>query len=199
MRPYTVALTGGIASGKSSVAQWFAQQGIVCVDADVIARQLVAPDQPALAAIVDHFGRDVLTETGQLNRAMLRSLIFADREQKAWLESYLHPLIQAEMRRGVEEAQSPYVLAVIPLLQEVGKPDYSDRVLLTDCPVELQLSRLMARDGIDEPLAWSMIHQQASREARLALADDVIDSQIPLTSPQMQQRLMLLHQGYLLK
>ncbi|MEO1750899.1 dephospho-CoA kinase [Thiofaba sp. EF100] len=177
-----VGLTGGVASGKSTVASLFASDGVPVIDTDLIARELVTPGQPALAEIAARFGPDALSTDGTLNRPWLRQRIFADEAARKVLESILHPRIRAEVQRRLEalRLQTPppaYALVVIPLLVETGAYDaLLDRVLVVDLPEDLQLQRLMTRDGVEEPLARAMLAAQASREARLARADDVINN-----------------------
>ncbi|WP_039057438.1 dephospho-CoA kinase [Enterobacter sp. Bisph1] len=173
---YTVALTGGIGSGKSTVANAFAAQGINIVDADIIARQVVEPGTDALRAIAGHFGADILLADGSLNRRLLRERIFASPADKAWLNGLLHPLIQQLTQRQIAQATSPYVLWVVPLLVENQLYDRADRVLVIDVPVETQIARTMQRDGVSREQAEKILAAQATREARLAIADDVIDN-----------------------
>jgi len=173
-QPYRVALTGGIASGKSTVADLFAALGVPVIDTDVIARQVVEPGQPALAKISATFGPDVLDADGRLDRRRMRERIFADPDAKRRLEAILHPAIRAEMERQSMAAQGPYQVLVIPLLTEGGRRDHVDRVLLVDVPEELQIQRLMMRDGVSHEQAQASLNAQATRAQRLALADDVI-------------------------
>ena len=172
----TVALTGGIASGKSSAATEFARLGVPVIDTDEIARSVVEPGRPALDAIVKRFGKNVLDETGQLDRKQLRQRIFADSAEKQALETILHPAIRAEQLRRSATAGGHYQLHVIPLLAETGTQDRYDRVLLVDCSPETQLQRLITRDGISHELATQMIAAQATREQRRVIADDVINN-----------------------
>ncbi|QKJ85850.1 dephospho-CoA kinase [Paramixta manurensis] len=173
---YTVALTGGIGSGKSTVAQAFARLGVDVIDADVIARRVVEPGQPALEAIVRQFGAGMLNSDGSLNRANLRARIFSSPPDKAWLNGLLHPLIHAETRRQLAAAHSKWCLWVVPLLVENNLHREADRVLVVDVAPEIQLERTMARDHISREQAHSILAAQATREARLAVADDVIDN-----------------------
>ncbi|WP_075182384.1 dephospho-CoA kinase [Pantoea sp. 1.19] len=173
---YTVALTGGIGSGKSKVAEAFAALGVPIIDADVIARQVVAPGQPALDAIVDHFGGEILRADGHLDRARLRQRIFADREEKRWLNALLHPRIQAETRRQIAACRAPWCLWVVPLLVENQLQSRADRVLVVDVDIDTQRIRTQRRDGVSREQAEQIIQAQASRAARLAVADDVIDN-----------------------
>ncbi|QOV66263.1 dephospho-CoA kinase [Kosakonia pseudosacchari] len=173
---YTVALTGGIGSGKSTVANAFAALGVTVIDADIIARQVVEPGTEALRAIVGHFGAEMLLKDGSLNRRLLREHIFASPAEKAWLNGLLHPLIQKLTQRQIAQATSPYVLWVVPLLVENQLNDKADRILVIDVPVETQILRTMQRDGVSREHAEKILTAQATREARLAIADDVIDN-----------------------
>jgi dephospho-CoA kinase len=168
-----VGLTGGIGSGKTMVAGLFAAKGVPVLDADVIARDLVEPGQPAYRAIVEHFGPDLLQE-GRLDRARLRQIVFVDPEARLWLESLLHPLVYDEMRRRIAELSTSYVLLVIPLLLETGRRDFVDRLLVVDCPIEVQRQRVKQRDGLDEAEIDRILSAQLAPEARLAAADEVI-------------------------
>lgn len=172
---FTVALTGGIASGKSAVADRFVALGIELIDADVVARELVEPGLPALEELVTAFGADVLTADGRLDRPAMRRRVFADDAARQRLEAILHPRIRAELRRRAGEVRSAYGMIAVPLLVESG-PHYGwvDRVLVVDVPRAVQHARLVARDGVDAALADAMLDAQASREQRLAIADDVI-------------------------
>ena len=173
---YTVALTGGIGSGKSTVADAFAQLGIKVIDADVIARQVVEPGTPALQAIAGHFGPQMIAPDGTLNRRLLREKIFAQVEEKAWLNALLHPLIQQETRRQMQAATSPYLLWVVPLLVENRLSSQADRVLVVDVPKETQIERTMLRDKVSREHAEHILAAQATRQQRLAIADDVIEN-----------------------
>lgn len=176
-RALRVGLTGGVASGKTAVSNRLAGHGVVVIDADVIAREIVVPGQPALQEIAAHFGAGVLDTHGALDRAALRALVFADPRERAALEAITHPRVRSRMAELAAAATGPYCVLAIPLLAESGA-DYSwlDVVVVVDVPESVQLSRLMARDGSDEKLARAMIAAQASREQRLALADEVIDN-----------------------
>jgi dephospho-CoA kinase len=171
---YRVALTGGIASGKSTVANLFAALGITIVDTDLLAREVVAPGTPLLAEIAAHFGPDVLEANGSLNRRKLRERVFADAGERRWLEERTHPAIRVLTDERSAAAPGPYCLVAIPLLVETRGADRFDRVLVVDCEPELQIARLMARDALTREAAARMLLAQASREARLAAADDVI-------------------------
>ncbi|BBI91963.1 dephospho-CoA kinase [Serratia symbiotica str. Tucson] len=173
---YIVALTGGIGSGKSTVANAFARHGVAVVDADVIARQVVEPGTPALAKIAERFGNEILLASGALNRAVLRQRIFSQPDGKIWLNQLLHPLIRQETQRQLAQATSPYALWVVPLLVENGLQDRADRVLVIDVNTETQRARTVARDGISRQQVQDILSAQATREQRLAIADDIIDN-----------------------
>ena len=173
---YTVALTGGIGSGKSTVADEFAHLGVTVIDADIIARQVVEPGTPALLAIAERFGPQMINDDGSLNRRRLRERIFAHSEDKAWLNALLHPLIQQETRRQMQASTSPYLLWVVPLLVENRLTDKADRILVVDVPKETQIERTIRRDGVSREHAEHILAAQATREQRLAAADDVIEN-----------------------
>lgn len=173
---YTVALTGGIGSGKTTIANAFAARDVDIVDADIIARQVVEPGQPALAAIGERFGPEVIRPDGSLDRAALRQRIFSSAQEKAWLNALLHPLIHQETHRQLALARSPWCLWVVPLLVENDLQHLADRVLVVDVDRETQLTRTMARDNISREQAENILAAQATREARLAAADDIIDN-----------------------
>ncbi|HID2077159.1 TPA: dephospho-CoA kinase [Klebsiella oxytoca] len=173
---YTVALTGGIGSGKSTVADAFAQLGVNVIDADIIARQVVEPGTPGLSAIAQRFGAQMLNEDGTLHRRALREHIFAHDEDKRWLNALLHPQIQQETRRQIQLATSPYILWVVPLLVENSLSAKADRVLVVDVPKETQIERTMLRDRVSRQHAEHILAAQATREQRLAVADDVIEN-----------------------
>jgi dephospho-CoA kinase len=175
LRHYVVALTGGVASGKSAVARRFEAHGIHVYDADVAAREVVAPREPALAEIEFVFGAEVLTADGRLDRRAMRERVFADPEARRKLEGIIHPRVRAWLRRQVGMDRGPYCMLAIPLLVE-NREHYAwvDRVLVVDAPEALQIERLVQRDGIDREAAQRMLDAQSSRQQRLAIADDVI-------------------------
>ncbi|PRY68704.1 dephospho-CoA kinase [Halomonas ventosae] len=174
-----IGVTGGIASGKSTVARAFAARGIPWVDADEVAREVVAPGEPALTEIAEHFGCEVLTPDGGLDRRALREIVFADAEARQRLERITHPRIRRRLAAHLERLQAqgaPYVLLVSPLLFESGQDAMVDRCLVIDVPEETQIARTAARDGVDEAQARAIVAAQMSRTERLARADDVIDN-----------------------
>lgn len=174
-RPYAVAVTGGIASGKSAVCARLAELGATLVDADVVAREVVAPGQPALAEIRTAFGDAMIGADGALDRARMRRHVFADPAERIRLEAILHPRIRTRMRELAAKAPGPYCVLAIPLLVESGGAyDWVDRVVVVDVPPEEQVRRLVARDGIDATLARDMVAAQVSRADRLAIADEVL-------------------------
>lgn len=171
---FTVGLTGGIASGKSVVANAFQGLGVDIVDADRVSRDIVEPGEPALAAIAERFGPEVIGDDGRLLRGRLRSIVFDDADARADLEAITHPRIRAELARRRDAADSEYCILVVPLLIKSGMDELVDRVLVVDAPESVQMERLMARDDIDEALAHKMIAAQDTRASRLAAADDVL-------------------------
>lgn len=193
--PFCVGLTGGIGCGKSTVAEAFAQHGIDIIDADVMAREVVKPGTPGLAALIDRFGEGILDSAGALDRQALRTQIFAEPKAREDVESLLHPLIWAAMRNAHAEAKSPYCIMAIPLLIESGNLKRVDRILVVDCPRELQIQRAMQRDHASRQQIEAILAAQVSREQRLAAADDVLDNS---GSPQdLRTKISQLHQQYL--
>ncbi|MGL6335488.1 dephospho-CoA kinase [Aeromonas jandaei] len=193
---YVVAITGGIGSGKTTIANQFAELGIDVVDADVIARKVVEPGTPALAAIADHFGPDVITPDGQLDRRRLRERVFSDASAKAWLNALLHPLIRSEMQRQCAAAHPPYCLLVVPLLVENKLTGLANRVLVVDVDEATQIERTCRRDGVTAEQAKAIIAAQASRSERLAAADDVIENANG-SEMAIKARILTLHETYL--
>jgi dephospho-CoA kinase len=173
-RGFRVGLTGGIASGKTTVANLFAALGVTIIDTDLLAREVVAPGTGLLAEIAAHFGEDILAADGSLDRRQLRERVFADPAERRWLEERTHPAIRELTDRRSTAGKGPYSMFAIPLLVETHGEDRFDRVLVVDCETELQVARLMARDGITRDAAHGMLAAQVSREARLAVADDVV-------------------------
>ncbi len=173
---FIVALTGGIGSGKSTVADAFARFGVTIVDADVIARRVVEPGTPALKAIIARFGAEVRQADGALDRRALRQRIFSSEDDKIWLNGLLHPLIQQHTAQQFDEATGDYVLWVVPLLVENQLQHRANRVLVVDVAVETQINRTLKRDGVDRRQITRILAAQATREQRLAIADDIIDN-----------------------
>ncbi|WP_026971552.1 dephospho-CoA kinase [Aliagarivorans marinus] len=190
-----VGLTGGIASGKTAVSDYLAEQGVPVVDADVVARQVVEPGQSALASIAQHFGHELLQADGSLDRAALRQRIFNNHQEKQWLEALLHPLIRKTIRKQLDDAQGPYKLLVAPLLLENGLESMVDRVLVIDAPVDAQLNRGAARDNNSREQIEQIVAAQLPREQRVAKADDVICNDQDLEH--LQKQALALHQRYL--
>jgi len=196
MNSYVVALTGGIAAGKSAVTRRFAALGVPVHDADVAAREVVAPGSEGLAAVVAAFGDEVLDAEGRLDRPAMRRRVFADPAARRTLEGIIHPRVRHWLHERALADTTPYCLLAIPLLAEnIAHYRWVDRVLLVDAPVEQQLERLIARDGIDEALARRMLAQQARREERLTLAHDVIDNSGDEAA--LEVAVAKLHQRYL--
>ncbi|MGL6230128.1 dephospho-CoA kinase [Aeromonas rivipollensis] len=193
---YVVAITGGIGSGKTTVANQFSALGIEVVDADLIAREVVEPGTPALTAIASHFGPGILDEQGRLDRRALRERIFSDPAAKSWLNALLHPIIRSEMLRQCAAANSPYCLLVVPLLVENRLTELADRVLVIDVDEATQIERTCHRDGVSLEQAQAILASQASRSERLAMADDVLDNQSGTTET-IRERILALHETYL--
>lgn len=176
-RPFVVGLTGGIGSGKSTVAELFAARGAAVVDTDAIAHELTASGGAAIDAIRARFGAGVLRADGALDRDAMRALAFDDPHAREALEAILHPMIRAESERRIAAAAAPYVVHVVPLLVEsAGRSGRFDRVLVVDCPVSVQVARVQRRSGLSAARIESILAAQAGREERLAAADDVIDN-----------------------
>ncbi|MBY5992134.1 dephospho-CoA kinase [Ferrimonas balearica] len=195
MSAFIVGLTGGIGSGKSKVSDQFEQLGITVVDADVIAREVVAPGSEGLKTIAAHFGPEVLTEQGELDRAALRARVFDNENERQWLNGLTHPLIRQRMLSQCEAATSPYALMVVPLMVENGLNQLVHRLAVVDVPESVQQNRTAQRDGTDEAEVAKIMARQASREERLAEADDVIDNSGSVA--QLQQQVQTLHHTYL--
>jgi len=190
-----VGLTGGIASGKSTVADFFADLGVPVIDTDIIAREVVAPGQPALDEIRVAFGDRVIAENGSLDRARLREIVFADAVRRTELEGILHPRIRDAAFEQAATAAGPYVIIVVPLLYESPMRDAMDRILVVDCDEDTQLQRLTARDDESVAQARRIIAAQASREQRLSIADDLIGNEGSLL--ETRNAVETLHQSYL--
>lgn len=190
-----IGLTGGIGSGKSTVAQLFSELGIPVIDADVIAREVVMPGAKALTKIVEHFGSTILTTNGELDRQQLRQKVFSDSKERKWLEQLLHPLILEEMKSRAEQLHGDYCLLVIPLLLEIAPYEIIDRILVVDIPEELQIIRAQQRDNTNAAQIDAIIKTQVNRLQRLAVADDVIHNDGNLAD--LKKQVLELHQFYL--
>ncbi len=193
--PFRIGLTGGIASGKSTVAARFVELGVPVVDADDVARAVVVPGSTGLAEVVARFGCEILATDGSLDRQALRRVVFADAGLRRALEAILHPLIRAEMETRAVAAAGPYVVLAIPLLVEGGNLKRVDRILVVDVDEDLQLKRVMARDASSPEQARAIVAAQAPRAARLAAADDVLVNDGGIA--ELQQAVDALHERYL--
>ena len=190
-----IGLTGGIGSGKSTVAHLFANLGVPIIDADIIAREITQPDQPAFAAIIKHFNECLLLPDGTLDRTALRKIIFKQPLERKWLENLLHPLIEHSIKKYIEGLTAPYCITVIPLLLEVSPYTFIDRILVIDAPENLQIERAMTRDSTDKTQIEAIMSTQINRQERLSKAQDIItnDGNLENLLPQVQK----LHQFYL--
>lgn len=193
--PYVVALSGGVASGKSTIANLFAQLGVPIIDADIIARQVVEVGTDALAQIVKHFSTEILLPNGELDRSQLREIIFNNDHERLWLNNLLHPIIHKITQKQIAKQTAPYVIWVVPLLIENNLHQLADRVLMVDVPETLQMERLIYRDKISESLAKRMIRTQVTLAERLSYADDIIVNNGNLAS--LSEQVNKLHQQYL--
>lgn len=192
-----IGLTGGIGSGKSTIAKIFNDEyKIPIIDADVIARQLVAVGQPALTSLQQHFGKLIINDDGSLHRDKLRTIIFSDSDKKQKLEKILHPLIYQQMQSELDEQTSAYCILCIPLLLETYMTTYVDRILVVDCAVETQVERVSYRDKWSKNTILSIISSQVSREYRISHADDIVDNSN--STCQLAQQVKKLHNQYLL-
>ncbi|SEQ02974.1 dephospho-CoA kinase [Basfia succiniciproducens] len=196
---YIVGLTGGIGSGKSTIADLFMELGVPVVDADEVSRRLVEKGSPLLSKIATHFGADILTNGGELNRSKLREIIFNRPEQKNWLNALLHPAINEEMQRQLQAQQAPYVLFVVPLLIENNLMSLCDRILIIDASPQTQLERATKRDKNQRELIQQIMNSQVSREKRLTFADDIInnDEDFAQNGDHIKQKVLELHHRYL--
>lgn len=190
-----IGLTGGIGSGKTTVANEFAKLGVTLIDADLLAREVVEPGTPALAKIAIKFGADILENDGNLNRAKLRQIVFANQEYKLWLEQLLHPLIRELMLARIESATSPYCILVSPLLLETDQSALVQRVLVIDVSPQTQLSRTLQRDNSDPETIKAIMAAQISRDIRLDQADDVITNDG--STDELNSKILDLHSQYL--
>ncbi|WP_175945158.1 dephospho-CoA kinase [Caballeronia sp. BCC1704] len=195
---FSIGLTGGIGSGKSTVADLFAARGVPLVDTDLIAHQVSAPGGVAMPLIASEFGSAFVAPDGSLDRAKMRELVFSDDTARARLEAILHPLIRAETERQRAAAGGAYHIVVVPLLVESGNwASRVSRVLVVDCPVETQIARVMRRNGFSREQVLAIIAKQASREARLAAADDIVVNDESATLESLAHDIEALHARYL--
>jgi dephospho-CoA kinase len=192
---YVVGISGGIGSGKTTVTDLFAKYGIEVIDADVIAREVVEPETPALKAIIHKFGESVLDPSGSLDRAKLRNLVFEDVEVKNWLNKLLHPAIRQQMLLQTQQAKSAYCLLSVPLLVENKLNEQVDRVVIVDVDEQTQLQRTLLRDKTNAPQIRAIMNAQATRQQRLAVADDIIDNNGK--ADDLTKQVAHLHQHYL--
>ena len=190
-----IGLTGGIGSGKSTVADLFLQKGIQVIDADLVAREVVAPGEPALQSIAEHFGADIINNNGELQRGVLRKLIFAQPEERDWLEKLLHPIINSIIKQRISDCGPPYCILMSPLLLETAQKNLVDRILVVDVERNTQLERTLARDSGSRETIEAIIDAQISKESRLRAADDLIrnDGTTVELIPQVDR----LHDAYL--
>ena len=193
---FAVGLTGGIASGKTTISNLFARLEVPVVDTDVISRKLLEPGELAFDQVCAHFGDRIIKPNGEIDRSRLREIVFNQRDEKSWLETMLHPLIfQRSHDAIVAQAAANYVLVVIPLLFETNFQSLVDRILVVDCPAEQQIERLIERDHIDEALARKMLSQQLTNDERIARAHDIIDNRS--IDADLESQVKSLHQLYL--
>lgn len=191
-----VGLTGGIAAGKSTATAFFQERGVPVIDADEVARDVVAAGTPGLAAVAAAFGSQILQANGTLDRRRLREVVFADPAERRRLEAILHPLIQTEIRARLQQVRGPYCILAVPLLIEsAALRALAHRILVIDVPEEVQLARLMQRDGMSAEQCQAMLAAQASRARRLEAADDVVDNATDVTA--LQRQLDSVHARYL--
>jgi dephospho-CoA kinase len=193
--PLTIGLTGGIASGKSTVAELFNSKGVQVIDTDIIAREAVEPGSTGLQQVIALFGNDVLNSNGSLNRAKLRKHVFADSRAREQLEGILHPLIRKITLQRLRAVTTAYAIVAVPLLIESNFAELVDRILVIDCPEEIQMQRLIARDSDSAATATQIIQAQISREKRLAHADDIIRNDSDIAH--LEQQVDELHSKYL--
>lgn len=196
---YVIGLTGGIGSGKTTVANLFSELGVPVIDADIVARQVVEKGSPLLAKIAEHFGSQILTSEQELDRTVLRQIVFNNESEKTWLNKLLHPAIREEMLKQLSETSAPYVIWVVPLLIENKLTEFCNRVLVVDVLPEIQLERASKRDKSKIETIKNIMAAQVSREERLSYADDVIENSLPLEQGlvDIQNQVRTLHEQYL--
>ena len=193
---FCIGLTGSVASGKSTVARLFQSKGIDIINADVIAKALVEPNKPAFKEIIEHFGRTILTDNGELNRRLLRELIMQNACDRAWLENCLHPLIRQQIEQDISQCKSPYCMIEIPLLTNKSAYPYLNRILLVTADTEKQITRLIARDNCSKEQALALFTTSHSHEnKRHALADDYLINNGSMS--ELQEKVAKLHYDYI--
>ena len=190
-----VGLTGGIGSGKSAAANFFQSEGIIVIDADHLAREVIEQDTPGFKSIVDCFGLDVISDDGSIDRGKLRKVVFDNQEKKRILESITHPLVGELMAKKIATAKSPYSIIMVPLIFETNTMSAYDRILVIDCDPALQLKRATSRDNNSDELIQKIIDSQCSREQRLSIANDVIPNNDSLEN--LESRSIVMHKFYL--
>ncbi|MGB0894114.1 MAG: dephospho-CoA kinase [Parashewanella sp.] len=195
MNKFVVGLTGGIGSGKTTVANLFAKQGIELVDADIVAREIVEPNSQGLTQIIEHFGSKIVDETGRLDRQTLRNIIFSNPEEKQWLNQCLHPKIRNRMLELIKNSTSAYTVLVVPLLFENKLDKLVQRTLVVDIPLEQQVKRTAIRDNVDNQQVQNIINSQMTRDERISKADDIIDNQGQIAT--LEHEVLALHKLYL--
>ncbi|MDD0823058.1 dephospho-CoA kinase [Mannheimia sp. AT1] len=196
---YVIGLTGGIGSGKTTIANLFAELGMPVIDADIVARQVVEKGSPLLEKIAEHFGSQILTSEQELNRTALRQIVFNNESEKMWLNNLLHPAIREEMLKQLSQVKAPYVIWVVPLLIENKLTEFCDRILVVDVLPEIQLERASKRDKSKIETIKNIMAAQVSREERLSYADDIIENNLPLKQGlvNIQNQVRMLHKQYL--
>lgn len=194
-KPFCVALTGGIGSGKTTVADFFAQHGVPIIDADIIALHLTEINQPAYHEIVMHFGKPILHTDNSMNRKKLRQIIFENTPEKTWLENLLHPLIRDEMKKQIRGITYPYCICVIPLLAETKQIDFIHRVLVIDIPEDLQIKRVSKRDTSSIDNIKKILRAQAIPKLRRDIADDIVQNTGDLS--ELKKQIDQLHKEYM--
>jgi len=190
-----IGITGGIGSGKTTVANLFADVGVPVIDADDLARRVVARGEPGYGEIVEHFGSEILDEAGELDRRKMREHVFSDPGKRARLEAIVHPRVYAMMKQLLDNLECPYAIVVVPLLIETGEREIVDRVLVVDSPEELQIERTLRRDGTTREGVERILAAQTDRRSRLAAADDVIEN--AASESDLKDEVVSLHHRYL--
>ena len=192
--PLTIGLTGGIGSGKSAVSQIFSELDVPVIDTDELSRELVKKGSPLIKEIEDYFGKNIILNSGELDRKQLRQIVFRDKKKKQWLEKLLHPEIKRLLLERLKMFNDTYVIVVVPLLLENDNYNFIDRVLVVDCSESLQLNRAIARDQSSSEEIKKIIASQMPRAKRLALADDIIVNEGPVES--LKEKVLALHEKY---